>query len=76
MLQSREIPDRDTGRGWQMYHDIDYGLGKERVAQIRTEVERNRLEARLAEATRSSEESVPRKGMVARGAALLTVLFR
>ena len=31
-----------------MFHpDFDYGLGKERVVQMRTEIEHNRLEARL-----------------------------
>ena len=47
-----------------MFHpDFDYGLGKERVVQMRTEVEHNRLEARLtredrlAKATSLSEEA-------------------
>ena len=30
-----------------MHPDFDYGLGKERVVQMRKEVEHNRLEARL-----------------------------
>ena len=59
-----------------MYHDFDYGLGKERMVQMRTEVEHNRLEARLAQAARSNENSVTRRGTVARGAALVTALFR
>ncbi len=53
-----------------------YGLGRERVAQIRKEVEHNRLEARLARAARSEEGNVTRQGRVARGAALVTALFR
>lgn len=30
-----------------LYSDFDYGLAKERVEQMRTEIEHNRLEARL-----------------------------
>jgi hypothetical protein len=30
-----------------LHPDFDYGLGKERVVQMRKEVEHNRLEARL-----------------------------
>jgi hypothetical protein len=41
----------------------DYGLGKERMAQMRKEVQHNRLEARLAKA-RLGEEAVPRRGGV------------
>ncbi len=58
----------------------DFGLGRERMGQMRTEVEHNRLEARLATArlSRSAglEEAVPRKGMAARSAAVLMALFR
>ncbi|CAN5659238.1 hypothetical protein BH18ACT11_BH18ACT11_21940 [soil metagenome] len=53
-----------------------YGLGRERVAQMRKEVEHNRLEARLARAARSDEGNVTRQGRVARGAGLVTALFR
>ncbi len=63
-------------RGLQMYHDFDHGLARERMVRIRTEVEHNRLEASLARAARSNEDSVTRKGRVARGAALVTALFR
>ncbi len=59
-----------------MYRDLDYGLGKERMVQMRKEVERNRLEARSARAARSGSDGVDRGGRVARGAALLTALFR
>ena len=34
------------------YPDLDYRLGKERVVQMRTEVEHNRLEARLVKEAR------------------------
>ena len=46
-----------------LYHELDYRLGKERVVQMRKEVEHNRLEAslakeaRLAKAASLSEEA-------------------
>jgi hypothetical protein len=40
------------------------------------EVEHNRLEARLAKAARSNEDSVNRRGRVACGVALVMALFR
>jgi hypothetical protein len=58
-----------------LYHELDYGLGKERVLQMRKEVEHNRLEARLAKAS-LSEEAVLRRGRLTRGIALVTALFR
>ena len=66
----------DKERDEQMlYHELDYGLGKERVLQMRKEVEHNRLEARLAKAS-LSEEAVLRRGRLTRGIALVTALFR
>ena len=62
-------------RGGLMYQDFDRGLARERTAQMRKEVEHNRLDARLARADRSDGEGVARGGRVARGAALLTALF-
>jgi hypothetical protein len=67
-------------RGETMLHQ-DFGLSGERMVQMRTEVEHNRLEARLATARLSNkgaglEEAVPRKGMAARSAAVLMALFR
>lgn len=78
-----------------MFHpDFDYGLGKERVAQMRTEIEHNRLEARLARESRLAkaaslseqarlakarlgEEAVlSRRGVLNRGTAFVTALFR
>ncbi len=73
-----------------MFHpDFDYGLGKERVAQMRTEIEHNRLEARLvrearlAKAASLSEEARlaksathHRRGMLTRGTTFVTALFR
>jgi hypothetical protein len=67
----------DKERDEQMlYHELDYGLGKERVLQMRKEVEHNRLEARLAKAASLSEEAVLRRGRLTRGIALVTALFR
>lgn len=66
----------DKERDEQMlYHELDYGLGKERVLQMRKEVEHNRLEAHLAKAS-LSEEAVLRRGRLTRGTALVTALFR
>ncbi len=63
-------------RGEGMLHpNFERELGRERVAQMRTEVEHNRLDARLARAARSDGEGVASRGRVARGAALLTALF-
>jgi len=62
-------------RGAQMYQGFEQELARERVAQMRKEVDGDRL-ARLARASRSDEDGVARRGRVARGAALLTALFR
>jgi len=59
-----------------LHHDFEFGSGRERMAQMRTEVEHNRLEARLAKAARSNEEVTLPRGMVARSAAVVTALFR
>ncbi len=60
-----------------MFHpDFDYGLGSERVVQMRKEVEHNRLESSLAKADPLSEKSGPRRGIVVRGAVALSALFR
>jgi hypothetical protein len=39
-------------RGAQMYQGFEHELARERVAQMRTEVEHNRLESRLAREAR------------------------
>lgn len=57
------------------YTDLDYGLGKERTAQMRAEVAHNRLETRLARAARSDGGGDTRRGRIARGAALVMALF-
>jgi hypothetical protein len=58
-----------------MYQDFDNGLARERAAQIRAEVERDRREARLVRASRSDGDGGTARGRFARGAALLTALF-
>ena len=58
-----------------MFHQ-EFGLSRQRAMDMRTEVEHNRLEALLARAARSDEGNVARRGRVARGAALVTALFR
>ena len=65
-----------------MYLEYDLGWSRERATQIRSEVEHNRLKARLrkarlAEEVRPAEEN-PRttKGMFVRGAAAVMALFR
>ena len=78
-------------RGRRMFHpDFDHGLGRERVVQMRTEIEHNRLEARLmaredrlAKAASLSEEARlakaathRRRGMLTRGTTFVTALFR
>jgi hypothetical protein len=63
-------------RGAQMYQGFEQELARERVAQMRTEVGRNRLKARLARAARSDEDGVASRGWVASSAALVTALFR
>ncbi len=62
-------------RGGLMYQDFDRGLARERTARMREEVERNRLDTRLARVARSDGDGVAGRGRVARGAALLTALF-
>jgi hypothetical protein len=73
-----------------MFHpDFDYGLGKQRMVQMRKEVEHNRLEASLARAASLSEEArlakarlgevaVPlrRRGMLTRGTTFVAALLR
>ena len=58
-----------------MYLDFDNGLTRERAAQMRAEVARNRLEARSAKVGRTGEDGDTRKGRVARGFALVAALF-
>ena len=50
-------------------------LGRDRIAQIRGEVEHNRLESRLSKGA-GSEKGVSGRGLAARSAAVLISLFR
>jgi hypothetical protein len=66
-----------------MYLEYDLGWSRQRAAQIRTEVEHNRLEARLAKArlaeeVRPAEEDLRTgsRGMFVRGTAAVMALFR
>ena len=56
------------------YGGYDYQLGKERMEQTRTEIERNRLEAGLATGARLEEAD--RGSALARGTALFAALLR
>lgn len=63
-----------------LYGDFDPGMGRERRAQVRREVERNRLDARLA-ATRPTggtglEKTVSRKSLAARGVAVVVASLK
>ena len=58
------------------YGGYDYQLGKDRMEQARTEIERNRLEARLAEGARLEQADETRRSAVARGTALVAALLR
>ena len=60
-----------------MLHEAEFGLGRgQRVADMRTEVERNRLEARLRSARREEEIGSRSRRFIARGAAVAGALFR
>jgi hypothetical protein len=56
------------------YGGYDYQLGKERMEQTRTEIERNRLEAGMAKG--APLEEADRRSAVARGTALVSALLR
>ena len=58
------------------YGGYDYQLGKDRMEQARTQIERNRLEARLAKSTRLGEAGETRTSAIARGTALVAALLR
>ena len=70
------FPTEKERGGGMLHPNFERELGRERVAQMRAEVERNRLETRLAKAARSEEDVAARRGRVARGVALVTALFR
>ena len=92
MIRRRVCPDyscfsagtypSDKEKGGRMFHpEFEYELGKERVVEMRKEVEHDRLEARLSEEARLakvslSEEAVFRQGKLTRGTTFVTALFR
>jgi hypothetical protein len=66
-----------------MHSHLDFELSRARAVEMRREVEHNRLKSRRADAQRSKggalfpeELSPQRKGIAARGTALVTALFR
>jgi hypothetical protein len=62
-------------RGEGMYLDFDNGLAKERAAQLRAEVSRNRLAAHSARDARTDRGGGIPGGRVARGFALVAGLL-
>lgn len=58
------------------YGGYDYQLGKDRMEQARREVQRDRMEVRLAEGARSEDAGRSRRGAFYRGTALVAALFR
>jgi len=59
-----------------LYGGYDYQLGRDRAEQVRTEVQRNRLEASLARGARLQKAGDTRRSMLARGTALIGTLIR
>ena len=61
-VQGRDVPD-PQGKGEGMLHpNLERELGRERVAQMREEVERNRLDARSAREHRLSRAAALSEG--------------
>lgn len=58
-----------------MYYG-EYQLAKDRMQQIRAEVQHDRLEAALANGNRPEETGDARKSLVARGTALIVALTK
>lgn len=58
------------------YGGYDHQAGKERAVRMRREVEHDRLEARLANSALTHGEDLLRRGIAARGGAVVTALFR
>src|SRR5829696_9315497 len=80
LLDQGQPPGTHTGAGSMLHQEFE--LGRQRAVDLRTEVERNRLEARLHKAHHKaakgslSEQISPPKGLFARSAAFATALFR
>ncbi len=58
------------------YGGYDYQLGRDRMEQARAEIERNRLEARLAKRARLEGMGQVHRGAVAWSTALVAALLR
>jgi hypothetical protein len=58
------------------YGGYDYQSGRERMEQARTEIEVNRLEARLAKSARLERADGTRRSAVARGTGFVAALLR
>ena len=58
------------------YGGYDYQLGKDRIEQARREIQRDRLEARLAENTRTADAGSGPRGTFYRGTTLVATLFK
>ena len=58
------------------YGGYDYQLGKDRMEQARSEIERNRLEARMVKGNSLEEANEGRRSALARGTALVAALLR
>lgn len=63
-----------------LHQDVDFGLGREQRAQMRREVEHNRLEASLAALRRGKdagpEEAGSPRSLAARSVAVFVSLFK
>jgi hypothetical protein len=71
LLQCRDAPDQESEERAMLHQE----LGRERMVQMRSEVEHNRLEARLSKGS-GSEKGVSRRSMATRGVAFVAALFR
>jgi hypothetical protein len=69
------VTDEDRS-GTMFYGGYDHQVGKERAVEMRREVEQIRLETRLAKGALVYGEDVPRRGIAARGGAVVVALFR
>jgi hypothetical protein len=71
LLQCRDAPDQESEERAMLHQE----LGRERMVQIRNEIEHNRLESRLGKGG-GLEKGVSRRGVAARSAAVFMSLFR
>ena len=64
------------GSEMMLYQDFDSGLSREHRAQMRREVEHNRLAAARSREASGLENAVSRKSLAARSAAVVATLLR